>query len=585
MKRVLITGAGSYVGGWVRHRLEREPERFYVEELDVRGDTWRAFDFSNWDAVYHVAGIAHVRESTLSKGDYMSANRDLAVEVGKRARAAGVRQLLFMSTAAVYAASDAVHGVTPSTVPAPETWYGESKLEAEEGLFALECNGFRVVILRCPMIYGPGCRGNFPRLVSIARNLPVFPRVSNRRSALHVDNIAEFVAIAIDRELGGIFWPQDGEYMDTARAVSVLRRPWVDVPSWFRSSPRQSVSPLGTWGLLARRLVTSGSIWKLALLWSITSIELFRSRRMPRGAFSGWTARDENPRRLAVPPVRAVSGRRHLREAFVERSHEVTVLAGLPNCPFDRVPDVYRRGHCRRQERSVVRIERVSLAARLGDPVHLAPNYHPFAFNAWRRVPGIDDGFDAVDVYGMPSVIQTVSAQRYKRLLGSPVLLCCLDLWTLTMKVVLGDRLPRFVAAYRHLSGAICPGVDEIAVQSSSFPDEIAGLPGLPHVNDGPAYRTAKHVFNVVSCLCAFVARAIPVGVLAFKERIRCIGAASLAVRPGIVCLAQVEGGYELLPKEKVLLDIMYIENRGFAVDFSLIWRRLRTMATGEGAR
>lgn len=58
-----------------------------------------------------------------------------------------------------------------------------------------------------------------------------------------------------------------------------------------------------------------------------------------------------------------------------------------------------------------------------------------------------------------------------------------------------------------------------------------------------------------------------------------------LAVRPGITGLAQVEGGYELLPKEKALLDIKYIENRGFALDFSLIWRTLRTMATGEGAR
>ena len=70
----------------------------------------------------------------------------------------------------------------------------------------------------------------------------------------------------------------------------------------------------------------------------------------------------------------------------------------------------------------------------------------------------------------------------------------------------------------------------------------------------------------------------------AFKERI--LGwEQRLAVRPGITGLAQVEGGYELLPKEKALLDIEYIENRGFALDFSLVWRTLRTMVTGEGAR
>lgn len=58
-----------------------------------------------------------------------------------------------------------------------------------------------------------------------------------------------------------------------------------------------------------------------------------------------------------------------------------------------------------------------------------------------------------------------------------------------------------------------------------------------------------------------------------------------LAVRPGITGLAQVEGGYELLPKEKALLDIEYIENRSIAMDLSIVWRTLRTMATGEGAR
>lgn len=58
-----------------------------------------------------------------------------------------------------------------------------------------------------------------------------------------------------------------------------------------------------------------------------------------------------------------------------------------------------------------------------------------------------------------------------------------------------------------------------------------------------------------------------------------------LAVRPGITGLAQVEGGYELLPKEKALLDIEYIENRSFSLDCSIAWRTLRTMKTGEGAR
>ena len=223
MRRVLITGAGSYVGSFVKRRLEREPARFYVEELDIRDDIWRSFDFSEFDSVFHVAGIAHVRETPDMAPIYFSVNRDLAVEVGERAKAAGVGQFIFMSTAAVYGSGGlSVEGITSATPTAPDTAYGRSKLEAEEGLRALEDDGFGVAVLRCPMVYGPGCPGNFARLAKIAKVTPVFPRVANKRSVLYVENLAEFVTQVISRGLSGVFWPQNAEYMSTDRAVQLI---------------------------------------------------------------------------------------------------------------------------------------------------------------------------------------------------------------------------------------------------------------------------------------------------------------------------------------------------------------------------
>ncbi len=224
MKRVLITGAGSYVGGWVRRRLECEPDRFKVEELDVRDATWRKHDFSEYDSVFHVAGIAHVRESSLPENVYMDTNCKLAIEVAKRAAKSGVAQFIFMSTAAVYGdgSRSSVNGITPNTPLNPSTWYGKSKAAAEQQLEALASDGFHVCILRCPMIYGPACKGNFVQLIKIARMVPIFPRVENRRSALHIDNLAEFVSLAVDRTMSGVYWPQDGEYLNTSHAVFVL---------------------------------------------------------------------------------------------------------------------------------------------------------------------------------------------------------------------------------------------------------------------------------------------------------------------------------------------------------------------------
>lgn len=226
MKRVLITGAGSYVGGFVKRRLEREPEKFVVEELDVQGDAWRSFDFSGYDCVYHVAGIAHVSTDPSMEGLYYKVNRDLAIEVGECVKNAGVGQFIFMSSSIVYGDSTARDEgpITRETPANPANFYGRSKLEAEEGLRDLADSDFKVAILRCPMIYGPGCKGNFPTLAKIARSVPIFPAVNNKRSVLYVENLAEFVAQLIGRELEGTFWPQNAEYMSTSEAVFELAR-------------------------------------------------------------------------------------------------------------------------------------------------------------------------------------------------------------------------------------------------------------------------------------------------------------------------------------------------------------------------
>lgn len=221
MKRVLITGAGSYVGAHVMSRLQEEPDHFEVRELDVKGDEWREFDFSGYDSVFHVAGIAHVSTDPSMEPLYMQVNRDLAIEVAGRAKAAGVSQFVFMSSSIVYGDSTAEDRgpITRDTAPSPSNFYGRSKLEAEEGLTKLADEEFSVAILRSPMIYGPGCKGNFPTLAKIAGSFPVFPKVRNRRSILYIDNLSEFVARLVNSGEGGVHFPQNEEYMATSDVV------------------------------------------------------------------------------------------------------------------------------------------------------------------------------------------------------------------------------------------------------------------------------------------------------------------------------------------------------------------------------
>ena len=148
-------------------------------------------------------------------------NRDLTSEVAKHAKAAGVKRFIFMSSQIVFHESQSLKSevLTAETKENPNGFYGDSKLQAEKGLHELECDTFKVCILRPPMIYGPNSKGNFPRLVKLAQKTPIFPAWHNKRSMLFIDNLAEFVKQAILRELSGTFYPQNRELADTVEII------------------------------------------------------------------------------------------------------------------------------------------------------------------------------------------------------------------------------------------------------------------------------------------------------------------------------------------------------------------------------
>ena len=227
MKRILITGANSFVGTnieqWLDKSFDGTEKMFKVDTVDTMNDVWKQADFSKYDAVFHVAGIAHVDPKPEMAPLYYKVNRDLTLEIAKWAKEHGVKQFIYMSSRIVYRASKSMKGniTTIETVPDPNDFYGDSKLQAEKGLVNLNDNGNRmkVVILRPPMIYGPGNKGNLPRLAWLATKTPVFPAWHNKRSMLHVYNLAEFVKQIILREMEGTFFPQNAEYADTVEIV------------------------------------------------------------------------------------------------------------------------------------------------------------------------------------------------------------------------------------------------------------------------------------------------------------------------------------------------------------------------------
>ena len=234
-KKVLITGAGSYIGqSFIDYTKKYYPENFEIDELDMVGDSWRECDFSNYDIVSHVAGIAHADVGNVSeetKEKYYAVNTDLAVEVAQKAKTEKVKEFIFMSSMIVYGES-APYGkkkvIDEHTVPAPANFYGDSKLQADVAVRELADDSFKVIVLRPPMIYGRGSKGNYPVLAKLAKKLPVFPEADNERSMLYIENLCEFLCqimlVEQIKQNATVLIPQNAEWTNTSAMVEKIAK-------------------------------------------------------------------------------------------------------------------------------------------------------------------------------------------------------------------------------------------------------------------------------------------------------------------------------------------------------------------------
>lgn len=223
MKRILITGANSYIGGAFESYMKQNyADVASIDTIDMKDLSWKNADFSRYDVVFHVAGIAHADVSNVSdeiKKQYYKINTDLAIETAEKAKREGVHQFIFMSSMIIY--GTAGH-ISQETLPNPENFYGDSKWQADQAIQNLTDGKFRTVVLRPPMIYGKNSKGNYPVLARLAQRLPVFPNVMNQRSMLYIENLCEFLHIIIDEDRTGVFFPQNEELVNTSQMVKLI---------------------------------------------------------------------------------------------------------------------------------------------------------------------------------------------------------------------------------------------------------------------------------------------------------------------------------------------------------------------------
>lgn len=216
-KRILVAGKDSYIGDSFREWMGQF-SNYKVDVLDARGRGWRDADFSGYNALLDVAGVAHVKETRENRRAYYEVNRDLAVALAKKAKREGVPQFVYISTMNVYGMPEG--RITRDTKAHPSSAYGKSKAEAESLLWKMNSEGFAVQVVRPPMVYGRGCKGNYQSLRRFALRCKVFPSLENERSMIYIDNLSSALRGVIHYGRGGVYFPQNPSYMQTREMVS-----------------------------------------------------------------------------------------------------------------------------------------------------------------------------------------------------------------------------------------------------------------------------------------------------------------------------------------------------------------------------
>lgn len=218
MKKILVTGANSYIGTSFKNWVSQYQNEYKVETLSVRDDRWKESTFKEYDVIFHTAAIVHVKENNTDQ--YYKVNRDLTIELAKKAKKEGVKQFIFLSTMGVYG-TETGH-ITNTTVPEPKTPYAKSKYEAEQLLKKLRDLKFSIAIIRPPIVYGKNCPGNYSRLATLALKAPFFPNTVNTRSMIYIDNLSEFTRLLIKYEVNGLFFPQNKDYISSTTLVKSI---------------------------------------------------------------------------------------------------------------------------------------------------------------------------------------------------------------------------------------------------------------------------------------------------------------------------------------------------------------------------
>ena len=527
-KNILIVGAGSYIGeSFVKYATKHYCDNFAFTTVDTllgkdgksELDNLTSEQLASFDIVYHIAGIAHAdvgHVDDATKEKYYKVNTDLAVGTAERYKESLTENgrtglFVFMSSMIVYGNS-APFGeekvVDRNTTPTPANFYGDSKWQADKGIRSLANETMRVAIIRPPMIYGKGSKGNYPTLARLAKKLPVFPDVDNKRSMLYVGNLCEFLCqmflATLSHKNSGeantakvgseapdslIFIPQNEDYTKTSDMVKKIAK--VSGHHIFIQKVLNPAVVLADHvpgkvsGLVSKAFGNNAYDEVLSQYdgFDYQKYTLVKSIELTEGS-----GNDPVVNSSAISP--ANEGHTHIlvisqyfypetfrindmAKEWVKRGYRVTVLTGIPNYPMGKFFDGYDYKHHRHEVWNGIEIIRIPLIARGSSSVGMVANYMSFLNSGWFWNMTSKIHADYVFSFEVSPMTQALIGCWYSKKHHVPHYLYVQDLWPENVETITGIHNKAVIGPINCMVDYIYKNSDQIFTTSPSFVDAI----------------------------------------------------------------------------------------------------------------
>lgn len=480
--KVLVVGAGSYIGETFKSYAEEHYTNIEVDVVGTLNGEWRDVDFSAYDCIYDVAGIAHADVGNVSdevKEKYYAVNTDLTLEIARKAKEDNKdkkTQFIFMSSAIIYGDS-APYGtskmIDEDTVPAPANFYGDSKWQADRGVRALAGSDFNVAVLRPPMIYGKGSKGNYPTLAKLARKLPFFPDVNNERSMLYVGNLCEFLCLLMLSGEGGIYFPQNSEYTKTSemvREISVVAGKKIVESRGLGVAVKAAEKVPGKIGGLVDKAF--GNLTYDQRISQYEGIEYQNNTLKESIEKTEGITESKTKKHILVISQYFYPEQFRINDMaceWVKRGYKVTVLTGIPNYPMGKYFKGYDLTHKRHETWNGVEIIRIPLIARGSNSIGMMANYGSFVVSGffWNLINKIKA--DEVFIYEVSPMTQALVGVQYAKQHKVPCYLYVTDLWPDNVEIVTGIHNPAIIDPINKMVNYIYKNCDRIFTSSQSF--------------------------------------------------------------------------------------------------------------------